>query len=87
MPERLKSVACVRGCMASNHAERDTDADLTPADRVVVSYPEDLSDWGRFQVEKPSFVAFLRKTRTDRVRQGDESAWADAGPRSTFPCG
>ncbi|WP_115864818.1 hypothetical protein [Halorussus litoreus] len=58
--------------MASNHAERDADADLTPAGRVVVSYPEDLSDWGRFQVEKPSFRAYLRKTRTDRVRQGDE---------------
>ncbi|MFP9193787.1 hypothetical protein ACLI4Q_19440 [Natrialbaceae archaeon A-CW1-1] len=34
------------------------------ADRLVISYPEDLSDWGRFQVEKPSFKAFLRKTRT-----------------------
>ena len=34
------------------------------ADRLVISYPEDLSDWGRFQVEKPSFLAFLRKTRT-----------------------
>ncbi len=33
------------------------------ADRVVVSYPADLSDWGRMQVEKPSFRAFLRKTR------------------------
>ena len=33
------------------------------ADRLVVSYPADLSDWGRMQVEKPSFRAFLRKTR------------------------
>ncbi|MDQ2049970.1 hypothetical protein RBH26_05685 [Natronolimnohabitans sp. A-GB9] len=33
------------------------------ADRVVLSYPADLSEWGRFQVEKPSFRAFLRKTR------------------------
>ncbi|MCU4740650.1 hypothetical protein OB955_08120 [Halobacteria archaeon AArc-m2/3/4] len=40
------------------------------ADRIVVSYPEDLSDWGRFQVEKPSFVAFLLKTR-DRASEGD----------------
>ena len=40
------------------------------ADRVVVSYPADLSSWGRFQVEKPSFRAFLRKTR-DRARTGD----------------
>lgn len=45
---------------------------LSPADRVVVSYPEDLSEWGRFQVEKPSFRAYLRKTRTDRVRRGDQ---------------
>ncbi|WP_135536304.1 MULTISPECIES: hypothetical protein [Halostella] len=40
------------------------------ASKVVVSYPEDLSDWGRFQVEKPSFRAFLRKTR-DEVAVGD----------------
>ncbi|WP_306056360.1 hypothetical protein [Natronococcus wangiae] len=40
------------------------------AERVVVSYPSDLSDWGRFQVEKPSFRAFLRKTR-DTVEEGD----------------
>ncbi|ELY93579.1 hypothetical protein C482_19314 [Natrialba chahannaoensis JCM 10990] len=42
-----------------------------PATRVVISYPEDLSDWGRFQVEKSSFRAFLRKTR-DHARKGDE---------------
>ncbi|MEY7850600.1 hypothetical protein AB7C87_15540 [Natrarchaeobius sp. A-rgal3] len=41
-----------------------------PAERIVVSYPADLSDWGRFQVEKPSFLAFLRKTR-DIAREGD----------------
>ncbi len=40
------------------------------AERIVVSYPADLSGWGRFQVEKPSFVAFLRKTR-ERARPGD----------------
>ncbi|MFC4247346.1 hypothetical protein ACFOZ7_10095 [Natribaculum luteum] len=40
------------------------------ATRVVLSYPEDLSRWGRFQVEKPSFQAFLRKTR-DEAREGD----------------
>ncbi|MFC7082303.1 hypothetical protein [Halorussus caseinilyticus] len=50
---------------------RERHENLTPADRVVVSYPEDLSDWGRFQVEKDAFVAYLRKTKTDRVRQGD----------------
>lgn len=40
------------------------------ADRIVVSYPADLSEWGRFQVEKPSFRAFLRKTR-EEARTGD----------------
>ncbi|ELY51758.1 hypothetical protein [Natronococcus jeotgali] len=40
------------------------------AERIVVSYPADLSEWGRFQVEKPSFRAFLRKTR-DAARKGD----------------
>lgn len=44
--------------------------DEATADRVTVSYPADLSDWGRFQVEKPSFRAFLRKTRGD-IREGD----------------
>ncbi|PSP82419.1 hypothetical protein BRC83_08940 [Halobacteriales archaeon QS_1_68_17] len=46
------------------------DADAETAEHVVVSYPADLSDWGRFQVEKPSFVSWLRKTRDD-VAAGD----------------
>lgn len=45
-------------------------ADAAPADRIVVSYPADLSSWGRFQVEKPSFRAFLRKTR-ETARPGE----------------
>lgn len=32
------------------------------ADRVTVSYPADLSGWGRHQVERPAFRAYLRKT-------------------------
>ena len=40
------------------------------ATRVVVSYPDDLSDWGRSQLEQSSFRAFLRKTR-DTARAGD----------------
>ncbi|MCU4751910.1 hypothetical protein OB919_07925 [Halobacteria archaeon AArc-curdl1] len=40
------------------------------ATRLVVSYPADLSKWGRFQVEKPSFQAYLRKTR-DTAEPGD----------------
>ena len=51
--------------------ERTKEQAATPAERVVVSYPEDLSKWGRFQVEKPSFRAFLRRTR-DRALEGDE---------------
>ncbi|MFC4543855.1 hypothetical protein ACFO5R_18165 [Halosolutus amylolyticus] len=49
----------------------DEPSDAPPrADRIVISYPSDLSDWGRFQVEKPSFRAFLRKTR-EQARAGD----------------
>ncbi|WP_174811819.1 hypothetical protein [Salinadaptatus halalkaliphilus] len=51
----------------ASEPERDNQS---VAARVVVSYPADLSDWGRFQVEKPSFRAFLRKTR-DSARVGD----------------
>lgn len=40
------------------------------AERIVVSYPADLSDWGRFQVEKPAFRAYLTKTLGE-VRTGD----------------
>jgi hypothetical protein len=39
--------------------------------KLVVSYPEDLSDWGRFQVEKPAFRAYLTKTLGE-VHEGDE---------------
>lgn len=49
---------------------RSAETGTETADRVVVSYPADLSDWGRFQVEKPSFRAFLRKTR-EEAREGD----------------
>ncbi len=40
------------------------------ATRVVVSYPKDLSKWGRFQVGTRHFVAYLRKTKGG-VREGD----------------
>lgn len=40
------------------------------ATRLVVSYPADLSDWGRYQVEKPAFQAFIRKTWSD-IEEGD----------------
>lgn len=40
------------------------------ATRVVLSYPADLSDWGRRQVTTPWFRAYLRKTLGE-VRSGD----------------
>ena len=51
-----------------------TDGDREPeestADTVVVSYPSDFSTWGRDQLEKRSYRAYLRRTR-DRPRVGD----------------
>ncbi|WP_290812037.1 hypothetical protein [Halovivax sp.] len=61
----------------SRDVRRSTDTeppDDRAAERVLVSYPADLSSWGRFQVEKPSFRAFLRKTR-ETAREGD--AWEE----------
>jgi len=46
---------------------------MAPTDaarRLVLSYPADLSDWGRYQVETPWFRAYLRKTR-EQVAEGD----------------
>ncbi|WP_254838689.1 hypothetical protein [Natronomonas marina] len=40
------------------------------ATRLVVSYPADLSDWGRMQLERPEFRAFLRKTH-ESAEPGD----------------
>ena len=41
------------------------------ADRVVVSYPADLSKWGRQQVDRREFKAYLRKVY-ERVAEGDD---------------
>lgn len=41
------------------------------ATKVVISYPADLSDWGRRQIETPHFQAYLRKTLGD-VERGNE---------------
>lgn len=38
--------------------------------RVVLSFPDDLSGWGRRQLETPWVRAYLRKTLGD-VREGD----------------
>lgn len=44
---------------------------MSEASRVVISYPADLSAWGRRQIATPWFQAYLRKT-LGRVRPGDE---------------
>ena len=40
------------------------------ADRVVLSYPADLSDWGRDQLEQSSFRSYLGKAH-DEAAVGD----------------
>ena len=35
---------------------------MSEASRVVISYPEDLSDWSRDQLATRWFMAYLRKT-------------------------
>ena len=41
------------------------------AGRIVVSYPADLSGWGRGQLDGRVFRAYLRR-KLDEVREGDE---------------
>lgn len=45
-------------------------ASTDTATRVRLSYPADLSDWGRSQIDRQSFRAYLTKTH-DRVAAGD----------------
>jgi hypothetical protein len=42
---------------------------MAQATRVVVSYPADLSSWGRNRVDCSQFRAYLRKTK-DRAAEG-----------------
>jgi hypothetical protein len=51
---------------------RSEPTDGTTAERVVVSYPADLSSWGRSILERPSFRAYLRKS-LGSVAAGDVS--------------
>lgn len=52
---------------------------MTEATRVVVSYPEELSGWGRQQVESDRYRNYLRKTMGS-VAVGDEfEEFADVG--------
>ncbi|MCU4801246.1 hypothetical protein OB920_12775 [Halobacteria archaeon HArc-gm2] len=47
---------------------------MTRATRVVLSYPSDLSDWGRDGVEGRPFRAYLAKAH-DTASEGD--VWAE----------
>lgn len=42
----------------------------TTADRVTLSYPGDLSDWGRWQLDERSFQAYLRRVH-EEAGEGD----------------
>jgi hypothetical protein len=44
---------------------------MSTANRVVISYPEELSEWGRDQLTADRYVGYLRKTLGD-VAVGDE---------------
>lgn len=48
----------------------DTQARASIVTTVLVSYPADLSEWGRWQLEERSFKAYLRRTH-DTVAVGD----------------
>lgn len=53
------------------------------ARRVVVSYPADLSGWGRDQLETPWFRAYLRRTLgTGGGRGGGDSDRGDGHRRA-----
>jgi hypothetical protein len=49
---------------------RTTAPGTDAATRVVLSYPADLSEWGRGQVDTPHFRAYLGKTLGE-VAEGD----------------
>lgn len=52
-------------------AERaDPDDRTDTADRVVVSFPEDLSEWGRDQLERDSYRRYLLKVH-ESASEGD----------------
>jgi len=57
--------------MSTNREQADADpGDADTADRVVISYPADLSDWGRHQLTTRYFLAYLRRTLDD-LQVGD----------------
>jgi len=54
--------------------EAEADRATEPAHRVTVTYPADLSDWGRGVVEGIPFRAYLRRVHATAA-VGDE--WAE----------
>lgn len=49
------------------------------ATRVVVSYPADLSDWGRWQLDERSFKAYLRRTHETVTVEDTWEVFLDVG--------
>ncbi|PSP93971.1 hypothetical protein BRC91_07845 [Halobacteriales archaeon QS_4_62_28] len=47
---------------------------MATATRIVLSYPADLSDWGRDRIERSAFRAYLRRVH-DSASAGD--GWAE----------
>ncbi|MFB6146497.1 MAG: hypothetical protein ABEJ08_02300 [Halobacteriaceae archaeon] len=55
------------------------DASRGAAERVVVSYPADLSGWGQIRLDEPSMRAYLTRTH-DAAAPGEEwSVFLDVG--------
>jgi hypothetical protein len=53
--------------------------DAEHATRVVLSYPEELSQWGRDQVESPRYRGYLRKVVDDLTVGREFEEFADVG--------
>jgi hypothetical protein len=56
---------------AAGASAKDSPGTEAAATRVAISYPADLSSWGRHQIEQRHFRAYLRKSH-DRVEEGDD---------------
>ena len=56
--------------MTSDATATETTSD-TAAERVVVSYPDELSAWGLDQLTADRFVNYIRRIH-DEAREGDE---------------
>jgi len=52
----------------SSNGDRRNESAGSTAHRVVLSYPADLSEWGRDQVSTPHFKAYLRKVHETATR-------------------